>query len=414
MPAPRRRVLVATLFALVMPILDGHVLMADPPQDDSGPRALSKAFREASRRATPSVVTIMVYGQTPAIEPEPVVDENGQPIVVPEPTDQQLTGIGSGVIVGSDGQIITNNHVISRAKRVSVQLADDTRYEASNILGDGESDIAVLSIKLETPGPAAEIGDSDSMEIGDWVLAIGSPFRLEATVSAGIISAKNRRLGRIPRSRLFQTDAAINPGNSGGPLIDLDGKVIGINTAIATKTTGYQGVGFAVPINQAKWIADELANHGTVRRAAIGITMAELNQRIAKLFKLEPYLGVLAYEIIDGSAAQKAGIQKLDVITSFAGVPVRLPATLRELVEQSPIGSTQTLTIIREGKEQKLEIVLAKVEDPRLPGEASEDAKGKSKDSNPVDAASELLDGNAIQDEANPSNPEGQPSQESP
>ena len=202
------------------------------------------------------------------------------------------------------------------------------------------------------------------MEIGDWVLAIGSPFKLEATVSAGIISAKNRRLERIRRGRLLQTDAAINPGNSGGPLIDLDGNVIAINTAIATRTTGYQGVGFAIPINQAKWIADELANHGRVRRAAMGTTLVELKPRLAKKFNLEPHLGVLVYQIIEGSVADRAGFKQLDVILEFAGERVHSSNSLQEVIERKPIGSIQEVKVLRAGEEIMLKVELAPLDDP--------------------------------------------------
>ena len=258
-----------------------------------------------------------------------------KPQEAPEPDENQLTGIGSGVIVSKDGMIITNNHVITGAKRVVVKLADETEVEATAVRGDADSDIATLKISREGGFPAVELGNSDLLEIGDWVLAIGSPFRLEATVSAGIISAKDRALRRIRRGRLLQTDAAINPGNSGGPLIDLDGRAIAISTAIASRNGSYQGIGFAIPINQAKWIADELAQHNRVRRAAIGIRMAELNPKIAGKFKLPVGLGVLAYQVTRNSAAERAGIKPLDVILEFAGEKVSDPGSFQEIVERA-------------------------------------------------------------------------------
>ena len=334
-------------------------ILSTPARAADGPRELSKAFREAASVATPSVVTILSYGQSPAT---PRQGPDGNP--VPEPDDQTLTGVGSGVVIDDRGYLITNNHVIARAKRVVVQMADDTRHDASEVIGDRASDVATLKIDLDEPAPAASIGDSDGASIGDWVLAIGSPFRLEATVSAGIISAKNRRLNRLPRSQLFQTDAAINPGNSGGPLVDLDGRVVAINTAIATRNGGYQGIGFAIPIKQATWIASELREHGRVRRAAIGVTMAELNRRIADAVNLEPGIGVLAYQVIQDSAADRAGVERLDVITDFAGTPVRTPQRLRELIEQTPIGSEESIVVLRDGESLTLKITLASIEDP--------------------------------------------------
>ena len=347
-----------------------------PAKVQAGPRALSKAFRMAARKASPSVVTILAYGQEPKGSPQAARGnnrdaENGTEEIYDE---KRLTGVGSGVIVSDDGMVITNNHVIAGAKRVVVQLPDETELETKDVFGDRDSDVATLQISLDASQEfmqdvkliGADMSDSDKLEIGDWVLAIGSPFRLEATVSAGIISARNRRLSRITRGRLIQTDAAINPGNSGGPLIDLDGSVVAINTAIATRNGGYQGIGFAIPINQAKWIAEELTKHGKVRRAAIGIRMAELKPKIARKFKLPAGLGILAYQIIENSAAERAGIQPLDVITEFAGEVVTKPANLQLIVERKPIGSMQRVKVIRGDEELEFEIEIASLEDPTL------------------------------------------------
>ncbi len=329
----------------------------------AGARALSRAFREAARKATPAVVTVLSYGQNSNLTASSTDNARANHPNDVDPS-KQLTGIGSGVIVSDGGMVITNNHVIAGAKRVVVQLYDETEIEATDVHGDPDSDVATLRISRDEPFDSVEKGDSGALEIGDWVLAIGSPFRLEATVSAGIISAKNRTLRRINRGRLLQTDAAINPGNSGGPLIDLDGRVIAINTAIATRNGGYQGIGFAIPINQAMWIAEELSEHGKVRRAAIGIRMAELSPKIAGRFKLPVRLGVLAYQVISGSAADRAGIRALDVVLEFAGERVRDPGDLQEAVERKPVGSSQQVKVLRAGKEIVLTVELASVEDP--------------------------------------------------
>ena len=371
------RVLLASVFLAMLPAFS----FADEKGDlQVGPRALSRAFRVAARKASPSVVTILTYGQ-PTPPPANSDDPTQQP-ARPEPEDptKKLTGIGSGVIVSSEGRVITNNHVIRGAKRVVVQLADDREYEAKNIKGDSESDVAVLEINREEPFDAIVVGDSNVIEIGDWVLAIGSPFRLDLTVSAGIISAKDRQIPRVPRSRLLQTDAAINPGNSGGALVDLDGSLIGINTAIATRSNGYQGIGFAIPVNQANWIAEELAVHGSVRRAAIGVTMAELNPKIARRVNLEPWLGVLAYQIVKGSVAEQAGLQQMDVIMEFAGQKVRDPGGLRAVIEQLPIGKKQDVRILRKGEEMTLQIELAPYDDPTAGSEMDKEEKDNDKD----------------------------------
>jgi serine protease Do len=378
--------LLALLLAFPMILVADEPVAADPaaateeisPELTDGPRALSKAFRLAARKATPSVVTILSYGQQSVLERQAQArqlqqqqfQQEGLEDMIPEstesttPPEEQLTGIGSGVIVSDDGMVITNNHVITEAKRVVVQLSDETEIEATDFRGDRDSDVGTLRIHREEGFQGAELADSDAVEIGDWVLAIGSPFRLEATVSAGIVSAKNRRLERINRGRMIQTDAAINPGNSGGPLIDLDGRVIAISTAIATRNGGYQGVGFAIPINGAKWIADQLATHAIVNRAAIGTRNAELNPKNAAKFKMPPWDGVLVYQVIAGSVAQSAGIQPLDVIIEFAGVRVRDPASLQEVLERKPIGSMQEVKVKRGGEVVTLQVQLATVEDP--------------------------------------------------
>ena len=364
------------------------------------PRALSRAFRNAAKDASPSVVTILSYGQnsddddaaeskkkkkTPlGTDDMPLPDDAApnndaapnedaapdttelmpSPLQSDDGTSLPITGLGSGFILTSDGRIVTNNHVIAGAKKVIVQLPDKTELEAFDIYGDVESDVATLRIKPTEPITAATLGNSDSLEIGDWVLAIGSPFNLEATVSAGIISAKHRAIQRISRGRLLQTDAAINPGNSGGPLIDLDGDVVAINTAIATRNGGYQGIGFAIPINQAKWIADELYEHHRVRRAAIGVRLAELNKKVAPKLNLPIGIGVVVYQVIEGSAAAKSGMKPLDVITDFANEPVRRMNDLQEIVERLPIGSTQSVKVLRAGETVELQVQLAPIEDP--------------------------------------------------
>lgn len=361
----------------------------------SDARALSEAFRYAAREATPAVVTVYSYGQnsekTDANDVAPDNGETAQPEdetfgpTPPHETENEgysLTGLGSGVIVDltpgdraahpNDAHpataetywVMTNNHVIADAKRVVVQLPDESELVAKNVYGDPDSDIAVLQLSSDKELDHATLGDSDLIEIGDWVLAIGSPFKLEATVCAGIISAKYRSIGKIRRGRLFQTDAAINPGNSGGPLVNLDGQVVAISTAIATRNGGYQGIGFAIPINQAQWIARELAQHQRVRRAAIGVTLAELNPKFAKKVNLPKYLGVFVYQVIDGSAADVAGIRSMDVILEFAGQRVRRMSALQQAIEQQPVGSLQDIKIQRNGQELTKQIVLAPREDP--------------------------------------------------
>ena len=213
---------------------------------------------QAAETVSPAVVTVVA-------KLERTYDMRELRGVPRELLDELDDSIGSGVIIHSSGVLLTNSHVIAGADKVVVRTSDGREFDTYDVKQDPLSDVAILKIKDAPRMPAAPLGNSDGMEIGDWVIAIGSPFELEATVSAGIISARGRSISRIPRSRLLQTDAAINPGNSGGPLVSLNGTVVGINTAIATNNGGYQGVGFAIPANQAKWIVDELLEHGEVR-----------------------------------------------------------------------------------------------------------------------------------------------------
>jgi serine protease Do len=272
---------------------------------------------------------------------------------------------------------MTNNHVIHGAHEVQIRLEDGSEYVASDIRTDPESDLAVLRIQPDAPLPAAKLGDSSELDIGDWVIAIGSPFDLEATVSAGIISAKGRSLfPMIQRSRLLQTDAAINPGNSGGALVDLHGEVVGINTAIATNSGSFQGVGFAIPINQAKWIAKELLEHNRVRRSWLGVGIGELTADAARTMKLPARSGVWVDRVVPGAPAEKAGVKSFDVIMEFAGKRVRAPGDLQEMVEQLPLGTVQKMQVIRDGKPVTLEVTLEALPDnpvPKLPDRRRDD-----------------------------------------
>lgn len=323
----------------------------------SSPRALSKAFRDASSKAIPSVVTIIVFGQAEEGEEEGMDEEFENVPLESGPSFLPPTGLGSGVAIGKD-VVLTNNHVVRDAKRVIVRLQDGTELNVGKVIGDVTSDIATLRLAEDAQLSTASLGNSEAVEIGDWVLAIGSPFQLEATVSAGIISAKDRALPNIPRASLLQTDAVINPGNSGGPLINIDGEVIGINTAIATRNGVFQGIGFAVPIDQARWIAEELLEHGKVRRSKIGVQLAELKRAFADQLGMEMNSGVVAYQVTKGSPAEKGGMHSMDVITEFGGRRVRRPAELRQVIERRAAGTAQKVKVVRHGEEMELEVTL--------------------------------------------------------
>ena len=278
---------------------------------------------------------------------------------LPEMPYHGMMGAGSGVIVDPSGVILTNNHVVSGGGKVMVRLHDGREFKALDIKSDPRSDLAVLRIEGAGPLPAARLGNSESVEVGDWVLALGEPFGLQGTVTAGIVSATGRGLGITQREDFIQTDAAINPGNSGGPLVNLDGEVIGINTAISTSNGGYQGVGFAIPINLAKWVGGQLTETGTVHRAYLGIVIQPVTQALAEQFHVKVHEGVLVAEVQSDSPAAKAGLQSGDVLLEFAGKRVSNPRQLQAVVEQAKIGGQQPLVVLRDGKRMTLSVSTA-------------------------------------------------------
>ncbi|REK15773.1 MAG: Do family serine endopeptidase [Planctomycetota bacterium] len=335
---------------------------------------LSAAFHNAADIAMPSVVTIHskmkaqpVTGNRRVV-PRGQEGENpfeGTPFeeffkdrgfeFMPQNPMPRREGMGSGVIIDSAGLIMTNNHVVDGADEVVVHLADGREFEADDIKTDPHTDLAVIHISGAGSLPAAKIGDSDKMRIGDWVIAIGSPFELDQTVSAGIISGQGRELSSVRRTKFLQTDAAINPGNSGGPLVNLRGEVVGINTAIATNSGTYNGVGFAIPINLAKWVTSQLILKGSVQRAYLGVGISELTSDLADTLNASTD-GVLVTQVHDGTPAEKAGFQAGDVITRFGGKQVSGPRELQEVVERVPLDEAQEVEIQRDGRTMKLTV----------------------------------------------------------
>ena len=367
-----------SLGALLLVIWWGSTTSAEDQSAINHAKALSRAFRGAAEAASPAVVTIIAkskaeVGPVPRELRELLKDPRFKNLLPegaipkdpddkkPAPEDEETaltTQVGSGVLIDSSGVVLTNSHVVEEADEILVRLYDGREFQASKPQTDPMSDLALLRIKAERPLPEARLGDSDKLDTGDWVIAIGSPFELDTTVSAGIISGKGRGINQIRRGKLLQTDAAINPGNSGGPLVNLDGEVVGINTAIATSTGGYQGIGFAIPINRAKWVARELVQNGSVRRAYLGIRIDETSPKIAKQAGVPVRSGVLVIDVIPGSPSADAGLKANDVIVEFAGEKVRDPRDLQDAVEQKPLDSKQALKVLRAGKTSTLELVV--------------------------------------------------------
>jgi len=273
-------------------------------------------------------------------------------------------GLGSGVIISKDGYIITNNHVVSDVDELKVKLLDGEEYKAKLIGTDPTTEVALIKIEADNL-PAAVLGNSENLQIGEWVIAIGNPLELTSTVTAGIVSALNRDINIIRGKNstagienFIQTDAAINPGNSGGALVNIKGEVIGINTAIATQTRYYMGYGFAVPINIAKSVVNDLMKYGEVRRGYLGVYIAPVDPVTAKGVKLDEPRGVFVTSIMDGSAAQEAGVKEGDVILSVNGKKVNKPNELQAKVASYNPGDKVQLEIWREGKTKEITVTL--------------------------------------------------------
>jgi len=271
-------------------------------------------------------------------------------------------GQGSGFIITSDGYVLTNNHVVGEADKIQVRLADGREFAAKRIGTDPQSDVAVIKIEAANL-PTLPLGDSDRLNVGEWVLAIGNPFGLSHTVTAGIISAKGRnRMGLAEYEDFLQTDAAINPGNSGGPLINLDGEVVGINTAIFSRTGGSLGIGFAIPINMAKAIYEQIIKHGSVTRGYLGVFIQDLTPDLAESFGSRDLKGILVSETIKDSPAEKAGIKRGDVIVELDGKPVEDSGNFRNRISLIAPGTVVKLGIMRKRERLVVEVTIGKLD----------------------------------------------------
>ena len=270
-----------------------------------------------------------------------------------QPQSREQRASGSGVIISEDGYIVTNNHVVANASQVEVTLNNNKTYKAKVVGTDPATDIAV--VKIEANGlKYLKLADSDKLRLGQWVLAIGSPYELKGTVTAGIVSAKGRSMpnytGEFKIESFIQTDAAVNPGNSGGALVNLDGELVGINTAILSRTGAYAGYSFAVPTNIVKSISGDIIKYGSVRRAMLGIVMSPIDEKTASELKLSSRDGVYINEVSSGSAAEKAGVKKGDVLIEIDGAKLTTPSSVQEKVTAYHPGDKAVLTLLRDGK----------------------------------------------------------------
>jgi serine protease Do len=340
-------------------------------------RQTSKAFADVAKKVSPAVVFIQVektveQGNAQFFSPfgpgTPFGDDFFRHFFgMPGPQEPQkfhqsprhrIVGQGSGFIISSDGYILTNNHVVGDADKVTVKLLDGREFTAKTVGTDPHSDVAVIKIDA-TDLPALQLGDSDAIDVGEWVVAIGNPFGLSHTLTVGVVSAKGRSsIGIADYENFIQTDAAINPGNSGGPLVDLDGKVVGMNTAIFSQSGGYMGIGFAIPINMAKSIKDQLIQTGSVVRGYLGIVIQALTPDLAKSFGIKDQKGILVAQVSEGSPAQEAGLKQGDVIIAFNGKPVDQIGPFRNEVALKKPGSKQDITILRNGDRKVLTVTI--------------------------------------------------------
>ncbi len=359
------------------------------PEGQKQARALGDVFNAVAEYVKPSVVQISVtrvarpsglripFGRNPG-------GPNGNGNIAPKDLEEMLrrlhelggqvepqqfgggpgggSGTGSGFVYDDKGHIVTNNHVVEGAGEIKVKFFDGEEVIAKVVGTDPKSDVAVIKVDSTQYRPLSK-GKSASARVGDWVLAIGSPFGFEQTVTSGIISAVGRNnagiLGGDAYEDFLQTDAAINPGNSGGPLVDLDGKVIGINSAIATSSRSNSGIGFAIPIDMAGNLADRIIKDGKVTRAQLGIQLQPLTPAIARRLGYDPKIkGIVVNNVVEGTPAAQAGIQQFDLLTSFDGTPAVNVQAFRNMVSTSEIGKDHTLTFLREGQEKSVKVTL--------------------------------------------------------
>jgi serine protease Do len=335
----------------------------------SNPEDLGRAFERAASAVRPAVVSVTAVHRLASPPPGFGSPFEFGPLPRGPQGDLEARGLGSGVVLDADGHILTNNHVVAEADEIRVRLADETEYVARIVGTDPKSDIAVIVVEADELTPAT-MGDSSALHVGQWVLAVGSPFGLEQTVSAGIVSATGRgSMGIVDYADFIQTDAAINPGNSGGPLIDLQGRVVGINTAIASATGGSHGIGFAIPANMAEQIAEQLIAEGRVVRGYLGVMIGPLDAELAESFEYPGDDGVLLQDVVPGGPADRAGLRSGDIVVRRDGESVDDVVAFRNEIAALSPGGTTVLQVWREGALRDVTVQLEPLpEDAAQPG----------------------------------------------
>lgn len=372
---PSKRIALASCFLCLVLLAGGfHSSFAQSGEDIAPLERSGRAFASVVKKAGPAVVYIAVKKVTsggniqqlpPDLFNDPFFErffgpEFQHPRVNPKqnkPTFKQEAA-GSGFIIASDGYILTNNHVVDGANKITVRLADNREFQAKVVGTDPPSDVAL--IKIDGKGlPVLPLGNSDALEVGEWVIAIGSPFELRQTVTVGVVSATGRnQMGISSYENFIQTDAAINPGNSGGPLLNIHGEAVGMNTAIFSRSGGYMGIGFAIPINMAKSVEQQLRKSGKVTRGYLGVLIQDVSEELAKSFGQNKSGGALVSEVSEGSPAKKSGLLQGDIITMINNTPVTNGADLRNRIAMTPPNTELTLGILRDGKEKEVVVTI--------------------------------------------------------
>jgi serine protease Do len=344
-------------------------------------RPAPDSFADLAAKLLPTVVNIAT-SQTlkapppqdmPSLPPGSPLEDLFKNFMGPQANrPQHVTSLGSGFIIDPSGFIVTNNHVIENADQITVTLDDGTNLPAKLIGRDVKTDLALLKVNPKKPLPATHFGDSDTARIGDWVIAIGDPFGIGSTVTAGIVSARNRDISAGPYDDFIQTDAPINRGNSGGPLFDMDGNVVGINSQIFSPSGGSVGIGFSIPSNLAKDVVGQLRQFGVARRGWIGVAIQGVSDDVAEAMHLSTTQGALVSNVTPDGPAAKAGLAKGDLVTGFDGKPINDSRTLPRIVADTPIGKTVSVDVLRGGRKQSFKVAVAKLDEgpPDKPGKA--------------------------------------------